>query len=460
MNGNEADPRRAGQDYVLGPDGKPLTDRYGRPIRRRPAAGVPLSPPQAGRPSPPRPRTPRQQPPRQQPPRQQPPGQQPSGQQPPRQAGPPSQGYQPRTPGWQSQGQQQQGYQPRANYQQQPAAPRGYPPQPGYQQPPAAAHATRHAQPVVAGGHRRAKRSNPIATGLGCTGVAILALIVALVLMTLWADTKLTRNDALDYPHVANTPGTNWLLVGSDSRQGLTEEQQLALGTGGDVGAGRTDTIMLLHIPRKGSATLVSIPRDSYVDIPGFGMDKINAAFAFGGAPLLGQTIEQWSGLRIDRYAEIGMGGLANVVDSIGGVDLCVQEPIQDPLAGIDLQAGCQTLQGHDALGYARTRATALGDLDRVARQRELFTALREKIFSFGTLGNPFRLFSLIDHTASSFVVGNGDHVWNLVRVATAMGDDVKKVTVPVDGFADTEVGNVVLWNDAETAALWDSLKR
>src|SRR5699024_10809470 len=115
------------------------------------------------------------------------------------------------------------------------------------------------------------------------------------------------------------------LLVGSDSRQGLSEEDQAELGTGGDVGIGRTDTIMLLHIPRSGSAQLVSIPRDSYVNVPGFGSDKINAAFTYGGPQLLAQTVEEATGVGIDHYAEIGMGGLANVVDSVGGVEICVE---------------------------------------------------------------------------------------------------------------------------------------
>ena len=188
-------------------------------------------------------------------------------------------------------------------------------------------------------------------------------------------------------------------------------------------------------------------------------MDKINAAFAYGGPKLLAQTVEGNTGLHIDHYAEIGMGGLANVVDSVGGVDICVPEPINDPLAGIDLQEGCQKLEGSDALGYVRTRATAMGDLDRVQRQREFFAALLDKITSPATLINPFRSISLINHTASSFIVGDGDHVWHLARVALAMGSGVDTETVPIGGFQDTVVGNVVLWDDEGAQQLWDSMK-
>ncbi|MBK4137943.1 LCP family protein [Corynebacterium macginleyi] len=402
-------------EFVRGADGRPLKDRYGRPIRRRPRTNR----------SEPQQHIPRQETPSRYPSQYR--AQQHSAQQPPQRAAQRPQQSQP-----QSLQQLQQRYQPQQS-----------------QQPP-----RRHSKP-----HRRRKKTNPIKQFGGCAGVFILFVVVCSLLFALWADTRLNRVDALPDEQVANTSGTNWLLVGSDSRQGLSEEDQQALNTGGDVGEGRTDTIMLLHIPRSGQAQLVSIPRDSYVEVPGFGMDKINAAFAYGGPKLLTQTVEGNTGLRIDHYAEIGMGGLANVVDSVGGVDICVTEPINDPLAGIDLQEGCQKLEGSDALGYVRTRATAMGDLDRVQRQREFFAALLDKITSPATIVNPFRSISLINHTASSFIVDEGDHVWHLARVALAMGSGVATETVPVGGFQDTVVGNVVLWDEQGAQQLWDSMK-
>ncbi|MDV7264416.1 LCP family protein, partial [Rhodococcus oxybenzonivorans] len=188
-------------------------------------------------------------------------------------------------------------------------------------------------------------------------------LILALAGMTYYLDTSLNRVDALaDYDgRVGDTPGTNWLLVGSDSRTGLTPEQEQELSTGGNSGPDRTDTIIVMHLPSSGGpATMVSIPRDSYVSIPGYGEDKINASFAFGGPQLLVQTVEEASGLHIDHYAEIGFGGFAGIVDAIGGVEMCLDAPIDDPLAGINLAPGCQELSGSDALGFVRTRATAL----------------------------------------------------------------------------------------------------
>lgn len=424
-------------DFVLGADGQPLRDRYGRPVRRRPQSasgnrhgsqGHHTSA-HRGNPSAARPEETRfdvdaymaQHTPRQSAPRQQP--VQHSGQRYPRRG----------------------------------AAPAAAAPPPRSYDPDAPARSVRRR--ADGRPHRRRKKVNPLKQVFGCAGWLIAIALVFMVAFTLWTDSRLTRIDALPSEQVASTSGTNWLLVGSDSRQGLTEEQQAELGTGGDVGVGRTDTIMLLHIPSSGKATLVSIPRDSYVDVPGFGMDKVNSAFTYGGPQLLTQTVEQATGLHVDHYAEIGMGGLANVVDSVGGVEICVQEPINDPLAGIDLQAGCQKLRGPDALGYVRTRATAMGDLDRVQRQREFFAALLGKATSPATIANPFKAISLVNHTADSFIVGQKDHVWHLARVALSMSSGVETVTVPIGGFQDTVVGNVVLWDDAQAQALWDSLR-
>ncbi|MDO5669287.1 MAG: LCP family protein [Corynebacterium sp.] len=303
---------------------------------------------------------------------------------------------------------------------------------------------------------RRKKRSFGPLKILG----ALVAIMLVLALsMMLWADAQLNRVEALPEQRVPNTAGTNWLLVGSDSRVGLDQEDIDRLGTGGDVGVGRTDTIMLLHIPTVGEARLVSLPRDSYVTIPGYGDDKINAAFTYGGPQLLTTTVENTTGLRIDHYAEIGMGGLANVVDAIGGVQLCPEQPINDPLANLDIQAGCQTMDGATSLGYVRTRATPMGDLDRVDRQREFFAALMDEATAPNTLLNPLEFFPLVTNTANSFTVGKGDHVWNLARVGLAMRGGVSTETVPVGGFADTAVGNVVLWDQAGAQALWESMK-
>ena len=414
------DPRDNLGDYVLGKDGKPLVDRYGRPIRRRAARPEEQYQPR---------RTPHRR--RQEEERvaqveraARPRQQMPSGQpRPPRQPRP--------------------AYQPQPQYQPQYQA--------QYQQ--AVVHP--QPQPQARPAPRRRRKAN---AAPGC--VAILATILVLALAAaLVTDARLTRVQAMPSSQIAATSGTNWLLVGSDSRTGMSQKDIDRLGTGGDIGSNRTDSIMLLHLPRRGKATLMSIPRDSYVSVPGVGYDKINAAFAYGGPPLLVQTVEQSTGLHIDHYAEIGMRGLADVVDAVGGVEICVSEPIDDPLANLNVEPGCQLMNGATGLGYVRTRATAQGDLDRVARQREFLTALVKKVMSPATLLNPFKLVPLAWDAPEMFVVGSGDHVWNLARIAWAMHSGLDTVTIPVAEFMDTEVGNVVVWDDAAAEALFASLR-
>ncbi len=288
----------------------------------------------------------------------------------------------------------------------------------------------------------------------------LLVLLVALVYAVVKLDGSLTRIDALgDYEdRVGNTAGTNWLLVGSDSRAGLSEEQEQGLATGGEVGDARTDTIMLVHIPPSGRTTLVSLPRDSYVSIPGYGQDKLNASFAFGGAPLLTQTVEIATGLRIDHYAEIGFSGFASVVDALGGIDVCVPQAIDDPLAGLDIPAGCQELDGPQALGFVRSRATALADIDRMNNQRLFLSALLEKATSPATLINPFALWPMARNTAGSLTVDSGDHLWDLARLAWALRGDTLATSVPVGGFTDTASGNVLLWAKPDASRFFEAL--
>lgn len=292
-------------------------------------------------------------------------------------------------------------------------------------------------------------------------GIVLLVLLLVVGGFVLYLDRSMNRTEALvDYAgRPADTPGTNWLLVGSDSRADLSPEEQAALATG-DAGGNRTDTIMLLHVSDAGDpTTMVSIPRDSYLPIPGNGDNKVNAAFSLGGAPLLVQTVEQATGIRVDHYAEVGFGGFAGVVDAVGGVDLCVPEAITDPLAGLDVQAGCQTLDGATALGYVRTRVGPTADLARVQRQREFLSALLDKATSPGTLANPLRALPLATKGVGSLTVDSGDHLWNLVGLGLAMRSDLVTTTVPVGGFADMRgIGNVVLWDDARAPQFFGAL--
>lgn len=293
--------------------------------------------------------------------------------------------------------------------------------------------------------------------------IVVLLLTAAILADALWMDTTLHREPVLtDYPGRPTAGrGTNWLLVGSDSRRGLTPVQQQALTTGGDVGNARTDTILLVHLPAFGSHTptaMVSIPRDSYVPIPGYGRDKVNAAFARGGAPLLTQTIEQATGLRLDHYIEVGFSGFAALVDALGGVTTCPTAPINDPLAGIDLPAGCQRLDGAKALGYVRTRATPRADLDRVVDQRQFMSALLRRVGSPAVWLNPWRWYSVPHATADALTVDAGDHVWDLARLGWSLHASTTTMTVPIGQLTGSDSGSVVVWDHGAAGRLFDAL--
>ncbi|HZA10123.1 MAG TPA: LCP family protein [Mycobacterium sp.] len=282
--------------------------------------------------------------------------------------------------------------------------------------------------------------------------VLLVAITVAVVGGGCWIETSLRRAQVLaDYPdRPAPGQGTTWLLVGSDSRSDLSPEQQAELATGGDIGNGRTDTIMLVHMPGLGSSTptsMVSIPRDSYVNIPGHGSDKVNAAFAAGGGSLLAQTVEQATGLRLDHYAEIGFAGFAEVVDALGGVTMCPKEPISDPLAGIDLSAGCQRLDGRNALGYVRSRATPRADLDRMVNQRAFMSALLRRAANPAVYLNPFRWYPTVTTATGALTVDEGAHAWDLARLASALRGSTVTATVPIAEFTGSDSGSVVVWN-------------
>lgn len=262
----------------------------------------------------------------------------------------------------------------------------------------------------------------------------------------------------------SGSKGRNVLLVGSDSRAGLTQEERNRLGTGSDTGGARTDSILVLHTGR-GDSTLLSVPRDSYVEIPGHGQNKINAAFALGGPKLLVQTIEQNTGLELDGYMEIGFGGFAHVVDAVGGVDICVKNDMDDEKAHINLKKGCQNLDGKNALGYVRARySDPEGDLGRAKRQREFLGALSRKVMTPANLLLPWRVHSLGTATASALTVGDDDSMFGTARALWAFRGisqgNGNSVTVPVgNSNLPTSVGSAIQWDEVQSQQLFDDLR-
>jgi LCP family protein required for cell wall assembly len=290
--------------------------------------------------------------------------------------------------------------------------------------------------------------------------------LVALIAIPVYAWSQVQRVD--DVPpgrRIADQPGKTFLLVGSDSRDGLTKAEQRKLGTGSTAGK-RTDTIMILYVPAGGKPALISVPRDSFVSIPDHGQNKVNAAYSFGGPELLVETIEENTKLRIDGYMEIGFGGFVTIVDAVGGVEMCLPNAIKDRDSHLNLPKGCQTLDGINALGYVRMRkADPRGDLGRVERQRAVLGAVAKKAATPATVLNPVRYWKLTTSSAKAVRLGEDTTFFETVLLANGMrqvaGGNGLTLTVPVanpDAF--TPVGSAVLWDSDEAKAMFDDIAR
>ena len=251
--------------------------------------------------------------------------------------------------------------------------------------------------------------------------------------------------------------GTTFLLVGTDTRaDGPT--------TGGSaVGGDRSDALMLARLAADGtSAAVVSIPRDSWVEIPGRGPNKINAAYAFGGPSLLIKTVENLSGVHVDHFAVVDFAGFTAVVDSVGGIDVTVAQPTRD--RGVDFHRGVNHLDGAQALVYVRQRyGLADGDLDRAQRQQAALRAVLGKAASSGMLADPVALYGFLD--ATSRVVGVDDTLTNggLQALAFSLRDlrpaNVTFLRAPVAGFGREGDQAVDHLDAAEAGRLWAALR-
>jgi len=290
----------------------------------------------------------------------------------------------------------------------------------------------------------------------------LVTLIVIVVLLVVgsyfYINGKINRPVTLPADTTA-TAGTNWLITGDDSRNGLSRTQIDQDHVGFDFGTSNSDSIMLLHMGTTGKPVLVSIPRDSYVDIPGMGMNKINAALA-GGPALLIKTIEATTGLQINHYMGIGFGGLVSVVNQVGGVQVCLPAPLKDPDSGLNLPKGCSNLSGTQALAFVRDRHSfATEDLQREQDQRLFLEALMKKATSPGVYLNPFTALPFGSTAASSISVDKGTSLWDLYQVSQALKDPLT-TTVPIanPNYETSNAGDAVLWDRTQALELFNDL--
>ena len=221
-------------------------------------------------------------------------------------------------------------------------------------------------------------------------------------------------NGQPDIAGKCDTQSCNYLLLGSDSREGLSPEEQIAFGTDADIGGeNRSDTIILIHTePRQQQAVFLSFPRDLWVEIPGMGMGRINAAFEGGiegnGPVRVARTITTLTGLRVNHVLYVDLAGFQGLVDTLGGVDMCVPYPMVDPLTGLDIDAGCQRFDGETALAYVRTRhqvCDKIPDFARIGRQQQFLRAVISKLLAPSEL---LSLPSLVPRLVENFVVDEG----------------------------------------------------
>lgn len=283
----------------------------------------------------------------------------------------------------------------------------------------------------------------------------------------------------LDNRPKKESSAVNYLIVGSDTREGLSREEIKRLRVGGtDVAAGkRSDTMLLIHISKKrDKAAIISIPRDSYALIPEHNnsqgklipasYSKINSAYNWGGAPLLIETFESMSDLRIDHYVELNFVGFVRMVDALGGVEICTKRDINDPKSHLTLPAGTHVLDGVDSLKFVRSRVfDGLGDLGRMKRQQEFAGAMLRKATSAGVLLNPVKMIDFINSALDSVVTDEGLSQGDLLTLGKQLrnlsASNVRTLTIPLQyyNYSKNGVSAAVLWDPVLAPELFERIK-
>ncbi|AOZ73448.1 hypothetical protein BK816_03280 [Boudabousia tangfeifanii] len=207
--------------------------------------------------------------------------------------------------------------------------------------------------------------------------------------------------------------GDTFLIAGSDARGdkgGVSDD-----GTEG----GRTDSMMLVHKAANDTSQVVSLPRDSFVEIPDNGNNKLNAAYSFGGAPLLTQTVENLTGLQVNHFVLVRMGAVSQIVDALGGVELCLDFDVNDERSELVWQKGCHQVDGKTALAFSRMRyGDPRGDLGRQDRQRQVLSKIVQKATSAGTILNPGKQLALVRAATGSLEVDRNTSLVDLMKMA------------------------------------------
>ena len=256
------------------------------------------------------------------------------------------------------------------------------------------------------------------------------------------------------------------LVAASDDRSVLSPEEQAELGTG-DVPGERTEALALVRLdPREGRTDVLRLPRDSVVERCDGSTGRINAAYPLGeasgvgGATCLVETVDAWTGVTPDHFAKIDFRGFVDMVEAVGGVEMWLDEPIQDDDANLDVGQGCQQLDGKDALAFARARSID-NDFGRIARQQRLVQELRDEVVSGWTAANPRRLVSLVDAVAGALEVDDSMTLGRMRQLAMAAmdipDDGLRTATVP--GTISSQPPSVLHVDEAELTRLVEAFE-
>jgi polyisoprenyl-teichoic acid--peptidoglycan teichoic acid transferase len=295
----------------------------------------------------------------------------------------------------------------------------------------------------------------------------VVLLVVAMGAGLLYAatiDRSLTKNlnrgvelptdeSSLRPPKEADEAGTlNYVLLGSDSRDP------------GNEGNGRSDTILVVHLnAKRDKAYIISFPRDMWVNVPGYGRNKINAAFSFGGAPLAVRTLEDLTAVRMDHVVLIDFEGFIRLTEDLNGVTVTNKDAFS--AHGFDYPKGEITIAGEEALWFVRERKLLPGgDLDRAENQRNVIKAIVEKGLSAQVISDPATFIGFVGNVAKHLTVDNGLSDTEIRRTALSLrltGKDIQLLQAPISGFDTTGDGQSIdVVDTAKLAELSQAMKK
>lgn len=242
-------------------------------------------------------------------------------------------------------------------------------------------------------------------------GCFITILIIFMLVVFVFLFVSLMDSDA-------DGNGKDILILGIDEREGRNDFK------------GRTDTIIIYHISSWGKKdSLISIPRDTRVQLEGYGWNKINAAYVYGGEEMIKQEIYELTGIEIDRVMVINFRGFMEIIDILGGIEIVVEEPLHDELSGADFDPGTYTISGEQALSFARCRATARADIDRIDRQQYLLNEIIRQKFNFSMITKMPQIIKVLSsETRSDFTI------WDFCSTGFVLlfsSKDINRITIP-----------------------------